>query len=176
MLPILFRDLRRHSPGTGPTLAALIWNALTRPGLLATVLLRLQERLVARRMLAPAKLVRTVCVMLTGADFVPGCRVGPGLYLPHPAAIVIGGEVRVGRDATIHQGVTLGERPAEGRGTGSPIVEDGAFIGAGAVVVGPVRIGGKSRIGANAVVLHDVPHGATVVGAPARVVGTSSTA
>ncbi|HEX6707050.1 MAG TPA: serine acetyltransferase, partial [Albitalea sp.] len=88
-----------------------------------------------------------------------------GLLIPHPNGIVIHPEVEIGPNCLIFQQVTLGA--AHG---GVPRIAGHVDIGAGAKVLGPISVGEHARIGANAVVVHDVPAGATVVGIPARVV------
>jgi serine O-acetyltransferase len=107
-------------------------------------------------------------------DIDPGARFGPGIYFPHPTGIVIGGEWDVGSNVTILQSVTLG------RGNESPIYRpricDGVLITAGAKIIGAVNIGAGAVIGANAVVLHDVPSGAVAAGVPAKVVSNSRSA
>ena len=98
-----------------------------------------------------------------------------GLMMPHPNGIVIHGEAVVGPNCVLFQQVTLGTR--EGR-TGAPVLEGRVDVGAGARILGPVRIGRHAIIGANAVVVDDVPAGAVAVGIPARVrskEGTTST-
>ncbi|MDB5385252.1 MAG: putative serineacetyltransferase [Planctomycetaceae bacterium] len=98
------------------------------------------------------------CIIGRGAEF------GPGFVLIHSQGVVINGNVRGGRQIFIEHQVTIGAEKNQ-----TPILEDNIFIGAGAKIIGPVRIGRWSRIGANAVVVHDVPQGATVGGIPARV-------
>lgn len=100
-------------------------------------------------------------------------EVGPGLLIPH-GNIVIDGPVKIGRDCTINPWVTigLGARRAVGLDPAGPTIGDGVFIGTGARLLGPITIGDYARIGANAVVIEDVPPDATVVGVPARVVQT----
>lgn len=146
-----------------------VWLLLSRPGTLAVAVLRLQQYASSRGLAPVAMLLRSVAHLLTGADFVPGCRIGPGLRLEHPNGIVVGRDVVVGRDAFICQRVTLGERLGRGRTAGYPTVGDDVFLGAGATVLGAVHIGSNARVGAGAVVLCDVPAGATAVGNPARV-------
>jgi serine O-acetyltransferase len=101
------------------------------------------------------------CIIGRHADF------GPGFVLIHSQGVVINTAVRGGRDLRIEHQVTIGAEKGA-----APVIEDGVFIGAGARIIGGVRIGAGARIGANAVVVDDVPPGATVVGVPARVVKT----
>jgi serine O-acetyltransferase len=96
--------------------------------------------------------------------------VEPGLYLPH-GQVVIDGITRIEPQVVIRPFVTIGLRDGY---IGGPTIERGASIGTGAKIFGPVRIGERARIGANAVVMIDVPAGATAVGAPARVVASST--
>jgi serine O-acetyltransferase len=99
------------------------------------------------------------CVIGRGADF------GPGFVLIHANGVVINGQVRGGRDVRIEHQVTLGAERRQ-----SPRIGDGVFIGAGAKLLGAVEVGDYARVGANAVVVDDVPAHSTVVGVPARVV------
>lgn len=108
---------------------------------------------------------------ITGADIPLTCKIGGGLLIPHPNGIVIHPEVNVGVNCLIFQQVTLGARP----GSGVPTIEGHVDIGAGAKILGSVRIGKHARVGANAVVLDDVPAGAVTAGMPAKVVRESST-
>ncbi len=119
-----------------------------------------------RRRLAPLEMVCNKlnaiccnCIIGRGADF------GPAFVLVHSTGIVINGRVRGGAHVYLEHQVTIG---AERRM--SPTLGDHIFVGAGAKIIGPVHIGSDSRIGANAVVLHDIPDGATAVGIPAKVV------
>lgn len=97
------------------------------------------------------------CIIGRGADF------GPAFVLIHSDGVVINGSVRGGRDIKIEHQVTIGAERNQ-----SPVLGDDIFIGAGAKVIGPLSIGSGVRIGANAVVLADVPDYATAVGVPAR--------
>jgi serine O-acetyltransferase len=92
--------------------------------------------------------------------------VGQDLYVPHTFAITVHSGCRVGTGVTIYQGVTLGEAHP---GSPTPVVEDRVTIGAGAVVLGGVTLGAGCQVGANAVVVTDIPPGATAVGVPARI-------
>jgi serine O-acetyltransferase len=97
------------------------------------------------------------CIIGRGADF------GPGFVLVHSQGVVINTSVRGGRNVTIEHQVTIGAEKGV-----SPVLGDDVFIGAGAKVLGGVMIGNGAKVGANAVVVEDVPPGATVVGIPAR--------
>jgi serine O-acetyltransferase len=102
---------------------------------------------------------------LTGIEIHPAAEIGDGLFVDHGSGVVIGETAEIGEDVTIYQGVTLG---GTGFATGKrhPTVEDNVTIGSGAKLLGPIRVGHGSKIGANAVVIHDVPPHSTVVGNP----------
>jgi serine O-acetyltransferase len=104
--------------------------------------------------------------VMTGADIPVNCRIGGGLLLNHPNGIVINPDAIIGVNCFILQQVTIGTL----RGPGSPVIAGHVDIGAGAKVLGPIRIGAHAQVGANAVVLIDVPEGATAVGIPAKLV------
>lgn len=107
---------------------------------------------------------------MNGCDIRPEAQIAPGLSLPHPVGVVIG-PVQIGRNVVIHQSVTMGRSRSGDAYDGPssrPVVGDDVTIYAGAVIVGGVRIGDKAQIGANAVVVADVPAGATAFTPPAR--------
>jgi serine O-acetyltransferase len=110
---------------------------------------------------AIANVTRTV----TGIEIHPAARVGRGLFIDHGMGVVIGETAEVGEDVTLYQGVTLG---GTGFATGKrhPTVEANVTIGSGAKLLGPIRVGHGAKIGANTVVIHDVPANSTVVGNP----------
>jgi serine O-acetyltransferase len=105
--------------------------------------------------------------MLTGIEIHPGARIGRRLFIDHGMGVVIGETAEIGDDVLIYHGVTLGGLSGL-PGKRHPTVEDHVTIGAGAQVLGPIRVGRGARIGANAVVVNPVPAGCTVVGIPAR--------
>lgn len=105
--------------------------------------------------------------VVTGAEIPVNARIGRGLTMPHPNGIVIHPNVEIGVNCMIFQQVTIGTR---GHKPGLPTIEDDVEIGAGAKILGPVRIGSGATIGANAVVIADVPARAVAVGIPARIV------
>ena len=102
---------------------------------------------------------------MTGIEIHPAARIGRGLFIDHGAGVVIGETAEVGDDVTIYQGVTLGGT-GFARGKRHPTVGDEVMIGAGAALLGPIEIGERAKIGANSVVIHDVPPNSTVVGNP----------
>jgi len=105
---------------------------------------------------------------VTGADIPLGCKIGGGLLIPHPNGIVIHPDAKIGVNCLVFQQVTIGTRGSRG---GVPVIEGHVDIGAGAKILGPVRIGAHARVGANAVVTTDVAEGTTVAGIPAQVLG-----
>ena len=92
-------------------------------------------------------------------------EIGPGFIITHSLGVIINTHVRAGKNLTVYHGVTLGSEKNK-----SPILGDNVFIGAGAKIIGGVRIGSDVKIGANAVVTKDIPDGATVIGIPARII------
>lgn len=113
------------------------------------------------------RLLSQVARWMTGIEIHPASVIGPGLFIDHGMGVVIGETAIVGASVVLFHGVTLGG--VDGRpGRRHPLVEDEVLIGAGAKILGPVRIGRGARVGAQAVVLADVTPGTTVVGIPAR--------
>lgn len=102
---------------------------------------------------------------VTGIEIHPGARIGDGFFIDHGHGVVIGETAQIGDDVTLYQGVTLG---GTGFATGKrhPTVQDNVTIGSGAKLLGPITIGHGAKIGANSVVIHDVPPNSTVVGNP----------
>lgn len=119
-------------------------------------------RLLARFISATAKVG-------TGVEIHPGATVGRRVFIDHATGVVIGETAEVGDDVTLYQGVTLGGTSLE-KGKRHPTLRDGVIVGSGAAVLGPHTVGAGARVGANAVVLDDVPPGVTVVGIPAKAV------
>lgn len=102
--------------------------------------------------------------VVTGADIPLNCKLGGGLLLPHPNGVVIHPDAEIGPNCLLFQQVTIGETDC-----GVPILEGHVDVGAGAKIIGRLRVGKHAKIGANAVVLEDVPEGATAVGVPAKI-------
>lgn len=149
----------------------LLLGVFLNPGFRAVLLFRFQEFLLGNN----TNLMRRffafrLCVIsqrLTGAEFVPGCEIGSGLVVKHPAGIVVGEGVVIGENCTLQHGVTLGKRflkPVHGRHDGYPTVAENVQIGTHAVIVGPISIGPNSVIGANSTITKNVGPDETVYG------------
>jgi serine O-acetyltransferase len=167
---LVFSDFERHrNGGRPPSWLQVIPRLLTLTGMIASIILRAQQCLFRAGHVRTAWALRTVGVVLVGADFVPGMTIGTGLFLPHPVGIVIGNGLRIGNDVMLAQGVTAGVRedapPDEQE---YPTICDGANVWAHATIVGGIRIGEGAEVGANSLVVSDVPDHAVVVGVPAR--------
>ena len=124
------------------------------------------------RVFGMARFLSQLVRFFTGIEIHPGAHIGRGVFIDHGMGVVIGETAIVGSDVTIYQGVTLG---GTGKETGKrhPTIEDGVVVSAGAIVLGSITVGANSKIGAGAVVIHDVPPGCTVVGVPGPVVARS---
>jgi serine O-acetyltransferase len=107
---------------------------------------------------------------ITGVEIHPAARIGSDFFIDHGSGVVIGETAEIGDDVTLYQGVTLGGTSLN-RGKRHPTLEDGVIVGAGAKILGAFTVGRGARIGANAVVLTEVPPGVTMAGIPAKIVG-----
>ena len=154
--PDALQDGLRWQDGAG-----LLWN---QPGLRATLLLRLAHALWKARIPALPGMVARYNLSKHGLDVPPSVEIGPGLYVPHPVGTVVMAR-RIGARVSLISGITIGMRQTHE----FPVLGDDVFVGAGARILGALTIGAGASIGANAVVLGDVPPGATAVGIPARV-------
>jgi serine O-acetyltransferase len=111
------------------------------------------------------RLLAYLTAAVTGVEIHPAARIGRGLFIDHGSGVVIGETAEVGDHVTIYQGVTLGGT-GFARGKRHPTVGDEVMIGAGSALLGPIEVGDRCKIGANSVVIHDVPPNSTVVGNP----------
>ncbi len=130
---------------------------------------RIANRLQKEGKFFAARAVSQLSRHFTGIEIHPGATIGKGLFIDHGMGVVNGETAEIGDNCTIYQGVTLG---GTGKDVGKrhPTLGDNVMVGAGAKVLGPVKIGSNSKIAANAVVLREVPENSTAVGIPAKVV------
>ncbi|GKX67740.1 serine O-acetyltransferase EpsC [Inconstantimicrobium mannanitabidum] len=128
---------------------------------------RIAHWLYKKKLFFLARLVSQTSRHFTGIEIHPGAKIGKGLFIDHGMGVVIGETAEIGDDVTLYHGVTLGGTGKE-KGKRHPTVGNNVLIGCGAKVLGNITIGDGARIGANAVVLEDVPNEATAVGSPAK--------
>ncbi len=145
------------------------WEVLIYPGVLAVGLHRIAHWLFGVRMFFLARFVNHFARFLTAIDIHPGAKIGRNFFIDH-GFTVIGETAIIGDNVTIYQCVTLGgTNPTNGiGGKRHPTLEDNVIIGSGAQIIGPITVGKRGRVGANAVVTDDVPEGATMIGLKAR--------
>jgi serine O-acetyltransferase len=167
-MPFMFRKLRadiacilERDPA-----ARSAWEVLTcYPGLHAIYIHKLSHWFWRHHLRWLGRFTSHLGRWLTGIEIHPGAKIGSCVFIDHGMGVVIGETAEVGQDVTIYQGVTLGGT-GFARGKRHPTVGDEVMIGAGAALLGPIVIGSQSKIGANSVVIHDVPANSTVVGNP----------
>jgi len=149
------------------------WEVLTTyPGVHALLIYRLSWRLWAVGLKWPARFLSFLGRWFTGIEIHPGATIGRRFFIDHGMGVVIGETAEIGDDCTLYHGVTLGGTSWR-QGKRHPTLERGVVVGAGAKILGPIIIGEGAKIGSNAVVVKDVPPGATAVGIPARILGSS---
>lgn len=145
------------------------WEVITTyPGVHALIFHRLSHWIWRQRLYWLARFSSHIARWLTGIEIHPGATIGRRVFIDHGMGVVIGETAVIGDDCTLYHGVTLGGT-SWNKGKRHPTLERGVVIGAGAKVLGPITIGADAKIGSNAVVVKDVPAGATAVGIPARI-------
>ncbi|MCX7831931.1 MAG: serine O-acetyltransferase [Actinobacteria bacterium] len=152
-----------------PAAKTLLEILLFYPGLHAIWFHRIAHWFYKKRLFTIARLISHTSRFLTGIEIHPGAKIGKRFFIDHGMGVVIGETAEIGNDVLIYQGVTLGGTGKE-KGKRHPTIEDGVVISADATILGPVKIGKNSRVGAGAVVINDVPPNSTVVGVPGKVV------
>lgn len=158
-----------------PAAKSKIEVLLLYPCIHALISYRIAHALYLRKWFFLARLLSQLARFFTGIEIHPGAKIGKGLFIDHGMGVVIGETAEVGDNVTLYHGVTLG---GTGKDTGKrhPTVEDNVLIGTGAKVLGPITIGKGAKIGANAVVVKNVPVKATAVGSPAKNIERVTTA
>ncbi len=138
------------------------------PGVHALIMHRFNHWLWSRGLRWFARFLSLFARWFTGIEIHPGARIGQRFFIDHGLGVVIGETAEIGDDVTLYQGVTLGGTSWE-KGKRHPTLGNDVVVGAGAKILGPITVGNGARIGSNAVVVKDVPEGATMIGIPARV-------
>ena len=140
------------------------------PSIKAILYYKLANKLYKNKRYTLSRILSQRARKITGIEIHPGAKIGDRLFIDHGMGVVIGETAEVGNDVLMYHGVTLGGTGLEKGIKRHPTVEDDVIIGSGAKVLGPITIGKGAKIGANAVVLKDVPPYATAVGVPARII------
>lgn len=149
---------------------------LTYPGVHVLFFHRIAHWLYARRSWLLARVVSQLGRWLTGIEIHPGATIGRRLFIDHGMCVVVGETAEIGDDVTLYHGVTLGgvapslNSAAQVDHKRHPTIGNGAIVGSGVQVLGPITVGAGARVGANAVVVQDVPAGVVVVGIPAKAI------
>lgn len=151
------------------------WEVITTyPGVHALIFHRFSHWVWQHRFYWVARFSSHIARWLTGIEIHPGAVIGHRVFIDHGMGVVIGETAVIGDDCTLYHGVTLGGT-SWSKGKRHPTLERGVVIGAGAKVLGPITVGIDAKIGSNAVVVKDVPDGATAVGIPARILDEGKT-
>jgi serine O-acetyltransferase len=138
------------------------------PGVHARIFHRMSHRLWKWRLFWLARLISHIARFLTGVEIHPGATIGRRFFIDHGMGVVIGETAEIGDDVTLYHGVTLGGTSWK-EGKRHPTLGNRVVVGAGAKILGPIFIGDGAKIGSNAVVVKEVPAGATAAGIPARI-------
>jgi serine O-acetyltransferase len=168
----MFRHLREDiaSVFDRDPAARTTWEVLTcYPGLHALLFHRLGHWFWGHGLRWLGRLTSHIGRWLTGIEIHPGATIGRRVFIDHGMGVVIGETAEVGEDTTLYHGVTLGGTTWN-KGKRHPTLGRNVVVGAGAKILGPIKVGDGAKIGSNAVVVKDVPEGATVVGIPGRIV------
>ncbi|MFQ5954477.1 MAG: serine O-acetyltransferase [Kiloniellales bacterium] len=177
---MVFKRLREEIDGMmsrDPAARSRLEVVLCYPGFHAILMHRLAHGLWRRGWRLTARSLSQVSRAITGIEIHPGAQIGKGFFIDHGMGVVVGETSIIGDDVTLYHGVTLGgiapsvDSNSQIGQKRHPTLDDGAIVGSGAQVLGPITVGRCARVGANAVVVKDVPPGATVVGIPARIAG-----
>lgn len=168
----MFEALRRDIEAAmerDPAARSRLEVLLCYPGVHALALHRLAHRLWGAGWCVLARFVSHLSRFLTGIEIHPAARIAPGVFIDHGMGVVIGETAEVGENVTLYQGVTLGGTSLK-REKRHPTLEPRVVVGAGATVLGAIRVGEGARVGAGSVVVRDVPPHSVVVGVPGKVI------
>ena len=179
VIPMLWKNLREEIDATlarDPAARSRVEVVLCYPGFHALLFHRIGHWLWQHRWLLAGRFVSHLGRLFTGIEIHPAARIGRRLFIDHGMGVVVGETAEIGDDCTLYQGVTLGGTSLTRGQKRHPTLGNGVIVGSGAQVLGPFQVGDGARIGAAAVVLREVPDGATMVGNPARQIARRSAA
>jgi len=168
LFAVLFHDEVRAAQKRDPAAKSFLEVLLLYQGLHALISHRFAHFFYRMRLYFAARMISQFSRFLTGIEIHPGAKIGRRFFVDHGMGVVIGETAEVGDDVLIYQGVTLGGAGLE-KGKRHPTIGNNVVIGTGAKVLGNITVGDNSYVGANAVVIKDVPPNSTVVGVPGRV-------
>ncbi len=165
---VFFFDEIKAAQDRDPAARGVLQVALLYPGVHAIMAYRVSNFLWRIKIPFFPRLISQLARFLTGVEIHPGAAIGRGLFIDHGMGVVIGETTIIGNNVTLFQGVTLG---GTGKETGKrhPTLRDNVVVGTGAKILGNIEIGSNSYVGANAVVIKNVPPNSTVVGVPGRI-------
>jgi len=168
LIAVFFRDEIRAAKSKDPAATSFLEILLLYHGLHALVSHRIAHFFHKLRLYLLARLISQVSRFMTGIEIHPAAKIGKGLFIDHGMGVVIGETAVIGDNVLLYQGVTLGGTGLM-KGKRHPTIGNNVVIGGGAKVLGNITVGDNSYIGANAVVIKDVPPNSTVVGVPGRI-------
>jgi serine O-acetyltransferase len=168
LIAIFFREDIQAARRKDPAAKGFLEVLLLYQGLHALINHRIAHRLYKMRLFFFARLLSQASRLFTGIEIHPGAQIGKRFFIDHGMGVVIGETAIIGDDVLLYQGVTLGGTGLE-KGKRHPTIGNNVVIGGGAKVLGNITVGDNSYIGANAVVIKDVPPNSTVVGVPGRI-------
>ena len=166
----------QRDPAARSKLETLICSS----GLHAIMIYRVSHFLWKHNFFLIARIISQIGRFLTGIEIHPAAKIGFGFMIDHGMGVVIGETAEIGDNVTLYHGVTLGGRKMYDENGQKlkkrhPTIKDGVIIGSGAQILGPITIGENAKIGSNAIVIHDVPAGCTVISEPARIIQRNET-
>ena len=169
-------SIKERDPAAKSTLSVI----LTYPGVKAVFFHRLANFFHLAGFDLIGRIISQTSRFLTGIEIHPGAKIGKNLFIDHGMGVVVGETSEIGNNVTVYHAVTLGgispsiDSDKQRYEKRHPTIGNDVVIGSGAQIIGPVKVGSGSRIAANAVVVNDVPEGATMVGVPAKVIKTGN--
>ena len=168
IVQLFFQDEIKATQERDPAARGMVEIILLYPGLHAIIFYRIANSLWNMKIPLIPRIISQIARFLTGVEIHPGAAIGKGLFIDHGMGVVVGETSIIGNNVTLFQGVTLG---GTGKETGKrhPTLGDNIVVGTGGKILGNITIGDNSYIGANAVVLRDVPANSTVVGVPGHI-------